>query len=127
MNHGDTNQRNLVSGLEHVLFSIQLGMSSSQLTFIFSEGFKPPTRNQLNMGTHAFYSRDLFQVSSPGQSSCVAQVLGHGIRASLAISQGGWQQQQMKMLGIWVNYQDLIFLPRWKSWFSQGQSSPNGL
>ena len=32
----------LVGGLEHVLFSHMLGMSSSQLTFIFSEGLKPP-------------------------------------------------------------------------------------
>ena len=45
----------LLGGLEHLLcfwlvwlpflaFSYILGISSSQLTFIFSEGFKPPTR-----------------------------------------------------------------------------------
>ena len=35
-----------VGGLEHEFYcSIQLGMSSSQLTFsYFSEGLKPPTR-----------------------------------------------------------------------------------
>ena len=26
--------------------------------------------------------------------------------------------------GIWVNYNDLIFLPHWKSWLGFGKSSP---
>ena len=34
----------LVAGLEHLLFFHILGMSSSQRTFIFSEGVKPPIR-----------------------------------------------------------------------------------
>jgi len=37
---------NLVGGLEHFLFVHILGMSSSQLTFIFFRGVgQPPTRN----------------------------------------------------------------------------------
>ena len=36
----------LIGGLEHSFYSIQLGMSSSQLTnSYFSEGLKPPTRH----------------------------------------------------------------------------------
>ena len=37
----------LVGGLEHFLFSHILGMALSQMTFIFSEGLKPPTRNDI--------------------------------------------------------------------------------
>ena len=46
---------NLVGGLDHVYFSIQLGMSSSQLTFIFFRGVGiPPTRNDLR--THGTFN-----------------------------------------------------------------------
>ena len=40
----------LVGGLEHLLFSHVLGMSSSQLTHIFQRGFSSTTNHQPDMG-----------------------------------------------------------------------------
>ena len=55
---------NLVGGLEHFLFSHILGMSSSQLTFIFFRGVaQPPTSNNicLFVATYLYRGNRLFQ------------------------------------------------------------------
>ena len=82
-----TPQKKLVGGLEHVLFSHILGIIS-QLTNIFSEGLKPPTRKNLEQISCCFqrqFLKAVFGQTFPGEK-------GLGAFANLLVVMPSWNE-----------------------------------